>query len=182
MSATSFRSSPTERSRQPDDHAWLASTGVAVSQLAAKMAARPTTFQFTSAGSTAPGQFQRARVALDAADGRADAAIARELGVHLSTVRRRRKRFHTAGPAALQDRKRPGHRPRYGPEVHWRSWTPQLSARVHAELGQLHLRVADVSRQPGQMDPVPQGAPERGPLVQRPRLFRCQAIAVASES
>lgn len=128
------------------------------------------------------GQFQRARVALDAADGRADAAIARELGVHLSTVRRRRKRFHTAGPAALQDRKRPGHRPRYGPEVHWRSWTPQLSARVHAELGQLHLRVADVSRQPGQMDPVPQGAPERGPLVQRPRLFRCQAIAVASES
>ncbi|WP_443079642.1 helix-turn-helix domain-containing protein [Streptomyces sp. NBC_01717] len=93
-------------------------------------------------------------MALDAADGRVNAAIARELGAHLSTVRRRRKRFHTAGPAALQDRKRSGRRPRYGPEVHWRSWTPQLSARVHAELGQLHLRVADVSRQPGQMDPV----------------------------
>lgn len=87
MSATSFRSSPTERSRQLDDHAWLASSGVAVSQLAARMAARPTTFQFTSAGSTAPGQFQRARVALDAADGRVNAAIARELGAHLSTVR-----------------------------------------------------------------------------------------------
>lgn len=54
MSATSFRSSPTERSRQLDDHAWPASTGVAVSQLFTRTAARPATFQCVSAGSRAP--------------------------------------------------------------------------------------------------------------------------------
>ncbi|MFE2970650.1 IS630 family transposase [Streptomyces sp. NPDC059340] len=63
-------------------------------------------------------QVQRARAALAAAEGRANAAIARELGVHLATVRRWRKRFHEEGLAALRDRERPGRPRRYGPEVH----------------------------------------------------------------
>lgn len=58
---------------------------------------------------TAP--LRRIQRALACADGQSNAAIARELGVHVATMRRSRKRFHLEGMAALEDRKRPG-RPR----------------------------------------------------------------------
>ncbi|WP_405702908.1 IS630 family transposase [Streptomyces sp. NBC_01383] len=60
---------------------------------------------------------QRARTALAAA-GTADAVIARTLGLHLDTVRRRRRRLAAEGLAALEDRPRPGRPRRYGPDVH----------------------------------------------------------------
>jgi transposase len=67
---------------------------------------------------TAPlRKVQRARAALAAAEGASNAATARELGVHVSTVRRWRKRFHSEGLAALDDRPRPGRPRRYGPTV-----------------------------------------------------------------
>src|SRR5436309_1299289 len=50
----------------------------------------------------------RARILLDAADGRTNAAIAAEVGVHVDTVRARRKRFGQVGLAALHDAPRPG--------------------------------------------------------------------------
>lgn len=70
---------------------------------------------------TAPlRRVQRAHVALACAQGtgHANAVIARTLRLHLDTVRRRRKRFTAEGLAALEDRPRPGHPRRYGPEAH----------------------------------------------------------------
>ncbi|MGW5459493.1 helix-turn-helix domain-containing protein [Streptomyces sp. NPDC003996] len=68
---------------------------------------------------TAPlRRVQRARAALACADGGANAAIARALGVHVDTVRRWRKRFAADGLAALEDRPRPGRSRRYGPDAH----------------------------------------------------------------
>ncbi|MFD3657721.1 IS630 family transposase [Streptomyces sp. NPDC058620] len=87
-------------------------------------------------------QVQRARVALAAADGQANAAIARELGVHLSTVRRWRKRFHMEGLAALQDRKRPGRRRRYGPEVHLTIVATVTSAKPATDSQWTHRAIA----------------------------------------
>ncbi|MFE3106805.1 helix-turn-helix domain-containing protein [Kitasatospora indigofera] len=60
---------------------------------------------------------QQVQVALVAADGAATAAIARQLHVHLDTVRRWRKRFATEDLARLEDRPRLGHVRRYGPEM-----------------------------------------------------------------
>jgi transposase len=50
----------------------------------------------------------RARIVLAAADGAANAAIARRLGVCTDTVRKWRARFSAAGLAGLKDRPRPG--------------------------------------------------------------------------
>uniref|UniRef100_UPI001C3765B6 IS630 family transposase n=1 Tax=Peterkaempfera griseoplana TaxID=66896 RepID=UPI001C3765B6 len=50
----------------------------------------------------------RARIVLLAAQGRANARIARETGVHLDTVRTWRSRFAEQGLPGLADRKRPG--------------------------------------------------------------------------
>ncbi|WP_442814168.1 helix-turn-helix domain-containing protein [Streptomyces sp. NBC_00151] len=63
-------------------------------------------------------RIQRAEVALAAADGASNAAIARSHRLHIATVRRWRKRFHYEGMAALNDRRKPGRPRRYGPEVH----------------------------------------------------------------
>ena len=52
----------------------------------------------------------RARIVLAAADGVANAQIARRLGVCCDTVRKWRARFCTEGLAGLTDRARPGHR------------------------------------------------------------------------
>ncbi|MGW0076015.1 helix-turn-helix domain-containing protein [Streptomyces cellulosae] len=60
----------------------------------------------------------RARAALACADGGTNAAVARALGVHLDTVRRRRKWFAVEGLAALEDRPCPGRSHHYGPDVH----------------------------------------------------------------
>jgi transposase len=53
---------------------------------------------------------QRARIVLAAADGQANAAIARGLGICADTVRTWRARFCAEGLAGLADRPRPGRR------------------------------------------------------------------------
>lgn len=68
-------------------------------------------------------QVVRARIVLAAADGRANAAIARGLGCHVDTVRTWRRRFRVHGLAGLVDRPRPG-RPR--------SFAPVVKAEVTA--------------------------------------------------
>ena len=57
----------------------------------------------------------RARIVLAAADGQTNAAIAAELGVHIDTVRKWRRRFCEHGLAGLADRPRSGRRPRFTP-------------------------------------------------------------------
>lgn len=54
---------------------------------------------------------QRAWIVLAAADGQPNAQIARELGLHLDTVRTWRARFATAGMTGLADRPRSGRPP-----------------------------------------------------------------------
>lgn len=50
----------------------------------------------------------RARIVLGAADGDTNAQIARDLGVHLDTVRKWRRRYCADGLDGLRDRPRPG--------------------------------------------------------------------------
>lgn len=65
-----------------------------------------------AASRTAPfGRVQRASVILALADGASNAAVAREAGRHVDTVRAWRKRFATERTAALVDRPRPLGRP-----------------------------------------------------------------------
>jgi transposase len=72
---------------------------------------------------------QRARIVLAAADGAANAAIARNLSVRENTVRTWRDRFARHGMAGLHDRPRPGRPPVYGPDTHLR-----IVATVTSEL------------------------------------------------
>jgi transposase len=92
---------------------------------------------------TAPlRRVQRAQVALAAADGTANAVIARTLQLHPATVRRWRKRFAAEGLAALEDRPRPGRPRRYGPEVHLAIVATVTSARPEAESHWTHRAIA----------------------------------------
>jgi transposase len=59
---------------------------------------------------TAHRDVLRARIVLAAADGQANAAIARRLGLCADTVRKWRARFCAEGLAGLADRHRPGRR------------------------------------------------------------------------
>ena len=52
----------------------------------------------------------RARIVLAAAEGAANTEIAAEVGVHVDTVRKWRRRFATAGLLGLEDRPRSGRR------------------------------------------------------------------------
>jgi len=65
----------------------------------------------------------RARIVLRAAEGAANTEIAAEVGVHVDTVRKWRRRFATAGLPALEDRPRSGRR---------RGFTPVQVAEVKA--------------------------------------------------
>jgi transposase len=65
----------------------------------------------------------RARIVLAAADGAANTEIAAEVGVHVDTVRKWRRRFATAGLAGLEDLPRSGRR---------RGFTPVQVAEVKA--------------------------------------------------
>jgi transposase len=60
-------------------------------------------------------QVLRARIVLAAAEGNTNAAIAAELGLHVDTVRKWRRRFTEAGLAGLADRDRPGRPARFTP-------------------------------------------------------------------
>ncbi|MFG2586579.1 IS630 family transposase [Streptomyces malaysiensis] len=92
---------------------------------------------------TAPlRQAQRARAALACAEGGANAAIARALGVHLDTVRRWRKRFAAEGLAALEDRPRTGRSRRYGPDVHLAIVATVTSARPETDSQWTHRAIA----------------------------------------
>ncbi|MGP4092632.1 IS630 family transposase [Streptomyces sp. KR55] len=92
---------------------------------------------------TAPlRRVQRARAALACAEGHANAAIARALGVHLDTVRRWRKRFATEGLAALEDRPRPGRSRRYGPDVRLAIVATVTSARPATDSHWTHRAIA----------------------------------------
>ena len=92
---------------------------------------------------TAPlRRVQRARTALAAADGTANAVIARTLGLHLDTVRRWRRRLAAEGLAALEDRPRPGRPRRYGPEVHVAIVATVTSARPAPESSWTHRAIA----------------------------------------
>ena len=57
----------------------------------------------------------RAKIVLTAADGHTNAAIAAELGMHIYTVRKWRKRFHQHGLDGLADRPRSGRPPVFTP-------------------------------------------------------------------
>src|SRR5829696_9217986 len=70
----------------------------------------------------------RARILLGAAGGQTNTAIAAATGVHVDTVRARRKRFGQVGLGALGDAPRPG-RPRiYGPQARLRIAAAATSA------------------------------------------------------
>lgn len=60
---------------------------------------------------------QRARIILAAADGATNARIARDVGLHVDTVRTWRGRFATAGMKGLADRPRSGRPPVFGATV-----------------------------------------------------------------
>jgi len=79
---------------------------------------------------TAPlREVQRARIVLAAADGVANAAIARDLQVEQNTVRTWRNRYAEHGVAGLSDRPRTGRPAVYGPDTHLR-----IVATVTSEL------------------------------------------------
>ena len=65
----------------------------------------------------------RARIVLAAAEGAANTEIAAEVGVHVDTVRKWRRRFAAAGLAGLEDLPRSGRR---------RGFTPVQVAEVKA--------------------------------------------------
>jgi transposase len=85
----------------------------------------------------------RARILLAAAGGASNAQIARDTGVHIDTVRARRKRFGQAGLAALGDARRPGRPKIYGPEARLRIAAAVTSAVPEAEPAWTHRLLAE---------------------------------------
>ncbi|MFG2234896.1 IS630 family transposase [Streptomyces sp. NPDC048723] len=75
----------------------------------------------------------RAQIVLHAARGRSNARIAREMGLHLDTVRRWRSRFAERGLGGLRDRARSGRPPAFTPlQV---AEVKALACRLPAETG-----------------------------------------------
>ncbi|MGW7210653.1 helix-turn-helix domain-containing protein, partial [Streptomyces sp. NPDC054837] len=87
-------------------------------------------------------QVLRARIVLAAADGLANAAIARELKVGVNTVRKWRGRFAAGGLAALADAKRSGRPCVYGPQVRVAVVAVGTSAPPHPESTWWHRKIA----------------------------------------
>jgi len=85
---------------------------------------------------------QRARIVLLAADGMANAAIARVLSIRVNTVRIWRGRFAEHGLAGLGDRPRPGRPAVYGPDVHLRIVATVTSQRPEADSQWSHRLLA----------------------------------------
>jgi transposase len=93
---------------------------------------------------TAPlREVQRARIVLAAADGAANAAIARDLSIAESTVRIWRGRFAAHGVAGLGDRPRPGRPPIYGPDTHLRIVATVTSQLPEADTVWSHRLLAE---------------------------------------
>jgi transposase len=89
-------------------------------------------------GKTQARKVTRARILLHAARGASDAAIAAALGVGLATVERTRRRFAQAGLEALNERARPGARPRLSEKAEARLVAEACS---HAPEGREHWTV-----------------------------------------
>jgi transposase len=86
---------------------------------------------------------QRAQIVLAAADGAANAAIARRLSIQPATVRTWRGRFAAHGLAGLADRPRPGRPPRYGPDTHLRIVAAVTSQRPEVDTVWSHRLLAE---------------------------------------
>ncbi|WP_051740757.1 IS630 family transposase [Streptomyces xylophagus] len=87
-------------------------------------------------------QALRAKIILGAADGLANAAIARELKVSVNTVRKWRGRFAAGGLAALADAKRSGRPCVYGPQVRVAVVAAATSPPPHPESTWSHRKIA----------------------------------------
>ena len=104
--------------------------------------------QLIRRGKTSARKLTRARILLKSADGRTDEEIVSALGVGVATVERVRKRFKERGLEALNDRPRPGKKPKLDPKAEARliaeacsqapdgreRWTLQLLADRVVEL------------------------------------------------
>ena len=99
--------------------------------------------QATARSQTAPHRAViRTRILLGA-DGLTNTAIAAATGIHVDTVRARRKRFGWVGLAALDDAPRPG-RPRiYGPEARLRIAATATAATPATQPARTHRLLAD---------------------------------------
>jgi transposase len=85
----------------------------------------------------------RARIVLAAASGDSNAAIARDVGMSVNTVRKWRGRFAAEGEVGLQDAARPG-RPRiYGPQVRVAVVATATSVPAGPESTWSHRAIAD---------------------------------------
>jgi transposase len=73
--------------------------------------------QLTRRGKTSARKLTRARVLLKAADGFTDEDIVAALNVGIATVERIRKRFVEAGLDAINERPRPGNKPKLDPKA-----------------------------------------------------------------
>ncbi|MFJ5804197.1 helix-turn-helix domain-containing protein, partial [Streptomyces decoyicus] len=85
----------------------------------------------------------RARVVLAAADGLANGAIARKLGVSVNTVRKWRGRFAARSVDGLRDAERSGRPKAYGPEVRLAIMATATSAPPHPETTWSHRAIAE---------------------------------------
>ena len=68
-------------------------------------------------GKTSARKLTRARILIKAADGCTDDEIVAALNVGVATVERTRKRFVEAGMDAVNERPRPGKKPKLGPRA-----------------------------------------------------------------
>jgi transposase len=84
----------------------------------------------------------RARIVLAAAAGGSNAAIARELDVHVNTVRKWRGRFAASGMDGLRDAARSGRPKTYGPAVRVAIVATATSAPPHPESTWSHRTIA----------------------------------------
>ena len=104
--------------------------------------------QLTRRGKTSARKLNRAHILLKAAEGWKDQDIAEALGIGRTTVERTRRRFVECALEALNERPRPGKRPKLGEKAQARliaeacsvapegrqSWTLQLLADRMVEL------------------------------------------------
>jgi transposase-like protein len=92
----------------------------------------------------------RAAIVLAAAEGMANAAIARRLGVCVDTVRKWRARFCARGLPGLADRPRPGRRPeRTGTDEERAGGEGQMSRDKDRVRGELTILLGSVVRTGG---------------------------------
>lgn len=94
---------------------------------------------------------QRAWIVLAASDGQPNARIARDLGVHVDTVRTWRGRFATEGMKGLTDRARSGRPPVFAATV--RAEVKALACSLPAEHGRPDQTDRATYKQDGRISP-----------------------------